>query len=484
MEDLLPIECRALTVLRGARNKKANWLADAMELKPGTLSDLERGKVVPSRELLDLAAAKLGLPPHHVDRTLAFLRLTDAAAAAPSPESAAEREIDRLAVEKGLEMETLYRSVLQSARRKAAAVAERQKAAVLWPRLRLHSAAVRSAVVRENQDFRCWPLAETICHESIEAAAHDADEALELAELAVVVADCLPDSEALRQRTQGYARFHLGNARRVRGRSLPEADDTFSEANVLWKAGAAGDPERLLNEARVLGMEASLRRAQRRLDEAIRLLDQALAVDRGDLRAVLLINRANALEEAGTYKAAIEALRQALPLLDASREPRLLWSLRFNLLVNLCNLGDHEEAESLLGDIRRMTIELGFGLGLVRLGWLQGWIHAGLGRPAEAEAAFAQARRYFLERGISFDAALVSLELAVLYLEQGRAAEVKDLARELAPVFQAQDVAREALATLLLFQEAVEQETLTLDLARRYLQDLRRARNSKPDGSV
>lgn len=469
----LPIECRALPVLRAACDWKANRLAEALGLKPGTLSDYERGKVVPSRELLERAAAAMRLPPHHVDRTLAYLRQTDAS------EASTTKEIDRLAVGMGLQMEELVHSVLDRARRQILAFAERQKATVLWPRLRAHPANARPAVVRENQDFRSWALAEVVCHESIEAAAHDADEALALAELAVVVADCLPEKEVLRQRTQGYARFHLGNARRVKGRSLPEADIAFSDANVFWKTGAEGDPDGFLNEARVLGMEASLRRAQRRLDEAIRLLDQALTIDRGDLRAILLINRANALEEIGSYEAAIDALKQARPLLDGAREPRLLWSLQFNMIVNLCNLGSHEEAESLLGEVRRRTVELGFGLGLVRLGWLQGWIHAGLGRPIEAEEAFTQARRYFLERGISFDAALVSLELAVLYLEQGRTPEVKDLARELAPIFKAQDVAREAMATLLLFQEAVEKETITVDLARRLLQDFRRARNSK-----
>jgi tetratricopeptide (TPR) repeat protein len=469
----LPIECRALPVLRAARDWKANRLAEALGLKPGTLSDYERGRVVPSRELLERAAAAMRLPTHHVDRTLAYLRQTDASGASTT------EEIDRLAVDMGLQVEELFHSVLGRARRQILAFAERQKAAVLWPRLRAHPANARSAVVREIRDFRSWALAEMVCHESIEAAAHDADEALELAELAVVIADCLPEEEVLRGRTQGYARFHLGNARRVKGRSLPEADMAFAEANVLWKAGAEGDPDGFLNEARVLGMEASLRREQHRLDEAIRLLDQALVIDHGDLRATLTINRANALEEIGSYEAAIGALKQALPLLDGQREPRLLWSLRFNILVNLCNLGYQAEAERLLDEVRRMTIELGYGLGLVRLGWLQGWIHAGLGRPYEAEAAFIQARKYFLERGISFDAALVSLELAVLYLEQGRTPEVKALARELASVFKAQDLAREALATLLLFQEAVEKETITVDLARRFLHDFRRARNGR-----
>jgi tetratricopeptide (TPR) repeat protein/DNA-binding XRE family transcriptional regulator len=473
----LPIECRALSVMRDACDWKANRLAEALGMKPGTLSDHERGKTVPSRDLLERAAAAMRLPRHHVDRTLVYLRLTDAASASPNPD--AEREIGRLVAGMGRTMEEVVGALFQRARRQALALVERQMAEVLWPRLRAYPPQARIAVVRENKDFQRWALSEWACHESIEAAAHDADEAVELAELAVVIADRLPETEVLRPRTQGYARFHLGNARRVKGRSLPEADVAFTEANDLWKAGAEGDPDGLLNEARVLGMEASLRRAQRRLDEAIKLLDQALAIDQNGERKYLLINRAKALEETGSHKGAIDALKQALPLVDGTSEPRLLWSLRFNMIVQHCHLGCHAEAEELLGDVRRMTLDFGYGLGLARLAWLHGWVHSGLGRPAEAEAAFTQARRYFLDHGISFDAALVSLELTVLYMEQGRTAEVKSLARELAPVFKAQDVTRETLATLLLFREAVEKETLTVDLARQFLQDFRRARSSR-----
>jgi hypothetical protein len=49
-------------------------------------------------------------------------------------------------------------------------------------------------------------------------------------------------------------------------------------------------------------------------------------------------------------------------------------------------------------------------------------------------------------------AALASLDLAVLYLKEGRAGEVKELAREMAEVFRAQGIAREAFAALTLLR--------------------------------
>lgn len=74
-------------------------------------------------------------------------------------------------------------------------------------------------------------------------------------------------SSAIRSLRQGYALFHRGNAFRVRGRFRPEAEDDFDRANVLWKAGEVGDPDRLLDEARVLGMEASFKRTSERLNQ-------------------------------------------------------------------------------------------------------------------------------------------------------------------------------------------------------------------------
>jgi len=72
-------------------------------------------------------------------------------------------------------------------------------------------------------------------------------------------------------------------------------------------------------------------------------------------------------------------------------------------------------------------------------------------------------------------AAVATLELAVLYLEEGRNAEVQGIAAELAPVFAAQRVARETLAAVDLFCQAVRQETITAELVRGWLKELRRA---------
>ena len=102
--------------------------------------------------------------------------------------------------------------------------------------------------------------------------------------------------------------------------------------------------------------------------------------------------------------------------------------------------------------------------------WLAARVTAGLGQREEAILRLSRVRQEFTVRGISYNAALASLDLAVLYLEEGRTREVKDLAREMAEIFKAQGIAREALAALTLFVEAAQKEKATVELVRRVIQ--------------
>jgi hypothetical protein len=91
-----------------------------------------------------------------------------------------------------------------------------------------------------------------------------------------------------------------------------------------------------------------------------------------------------------------------------------------------------------------------------RRSWLRGKIARGLGQLPEAEAAFAAARDGFLADGIPYDTALVTLELAALYAQEGRTAELRRLAALTAPVFLSRQIHREALVALAFFRQAVE----------------------------
>jgi len=81
-----------------------------------------------------------------------------------------------------------------------------------------------------------------------------------------------------------------------------------------------------------------------------------------------------------------------------------------------------------------------------------------------------------------YDAAMTSLDLALLYLMEGRTGEVRRVAAEMHTLFDAQEIHREAAAALLLFQEAAERESLTAYLKRaRENLELRFLRRLKAD---
>jgi hypothetical protein len=99
-------------------------------------------------------------------------------------------------------------------------------------------------------------------------------------------------------------------------------------------------------------------------------------------------------------------------------------------------------------------------MNLIRLRWLEGKIARELGQLEDAEAALKEARGAFLSQGIGIDAALVSLDLAVLYAQRGETAAIRHLAAEMVPVFQAGEVHPDALAAILLFRQAAEAEQI------------------------
>jgi hypothetical protein len=88
----------------------------------------------------------------------------------------------------------------------------------------------------------------------------------------------------------------------------------------------------------------------------------------------------------------------------------------------------------------------------------------GFGNQSLAESAFREVQQEFFGRRMGYDAALVSLDLAIVLLMQGRTQELKQLAAEMMPVFESRDVHREAVAALIMFQHAAQEERLSVEL--------------------
>jgi tetratricopeptide (TPR) repeat protein/DNA-binding XRE family transcriptional regulator len=476
--SLPPPLSAVLTSLRSAQGWTQKELARALGISTKTLSFHERGRSELTRERLETMVALMGLGSEDIDATLLALeQIRGRAETAVSPVGPTREErriIERTAAAMARSAARVTRSELTRSFQAPRIEQARREAGELWAALKARPARERRALVESAGEYRSWALCERLCAESERAAAADARRAVELAELAVRVAGRVPGEESWRSRLQGYAWAHLGNARRVAS-DLPGAEEAFAKACPLWEAGAAGDPG-LLPEGQVLDLEASLRRGQRRLGEALSLHDRALAVTQPANQGFILLNKAFTLEQMGRFEPAIEALERAALRVDARSGLRLLCVLRFNSAVNLCHLGRYGDAEALLPEVRGLAAQLGNELDLARVLWLEGRIAAGLKQVKKALGALSRVREEFISRGIAYDAALASLELAALHLEQGRTGQVKALARQMAPVFQSQGVHREALAALQLFCQAADQEIATVEMARRLVEYLHRAR--------
>jgi len=192
-----------------------------------------------------------------------------------------------------------------------------------------------------------------------------------------------------------------------------------------------------------------------------------------------MIKKAVGLGMAGEYAVAVELLRNAEPLVDARREPRLLFACLFNRSVIDCHLDRYHHAEALLPRIEALAHDLRNELDETRVLWLRGRARAGLGHPEEAIAALSEVRQVFQLEQIAYDFALVSLELATIHLEHCRTELVKVLAEEMLWIFEGQKVHQEALAVLALFRHAALEEEAQAEWTRRLVKYLYRAQHNR-----
>jgi transcriptional regulator with XRE-family HTH domain len=463
-----------VTVLRVVRGWGQGELAAAAGLRTASVSDYERGKKPLPHRTLERLVAAMGFPASLVARTSAFIDEAREAASPTRAGGAIPELVEAAAAGFGREVADFLRAGLTRLLADVTLLEARCRAPFLWERLRTYSRTQQRAIVQENPEFHSWALCELLCEESVKAAADKPKRAAELADLSLAIARLIPGEEGWRARQQGYVWAFAGNARRALG-DLAGADEAFSRSGELWRQGASPFPEPL-DELRLLDLEAALRREQRRLPEALMLLDRALALAQRQDIARLLLLKAETLAEMRDPEGAVATLRRAAPFLDREAEPDLLLRQRFHLLESLARTDRFAEARTLLPEIRELVAGLGNGLDLVRLRWLEGRIAAGLDDFPTAAEALRQVRADLVDRGIAYDTAMVTLELAALLAREDRSQEVKDLARHSAPLFQAQEIHPEALAALAVFRRAAERRTLTAETAREILEFLRAAR--------
>jgi transcriptional regulator with XRE-family HTH domain len=258
-EEASPEDLKRLVgLLREFRDWEQRDLARAAGLDPSSLSRYESGRIVPPRKALERLAAAVGVPMPLVDACLLpALKAVRLAMVLPERKYDVDDDTERLESALTGAARTavvVFLATLESSRQPwersaSPSEADRSDAPELWRRLEPRNSDERRFLVETCREFQSWALAEYLCHESAAAGSDRASVALELAELAVHVAEHVPGEEAWRSRLKGYCLAFLASVRRS-GNDLAGAASAFAEARRLWEAGASAEPN-LLSEGRV-----------------------------------------------------------------------------------------------------------------------------------------------------------------------------------------------------------------------------------------
>ncbi len=345
--------------------------------------------------------------------------------------------------------------------------------------MRLPSSSRRYKINRAINRFRSPILVDLLLAESKRQVTSDPWTALALAECAFDGAFRVSHrefGEAWAMTCLARAHAHRGNALRTTG-DFKQADDSLLLALKIFDQDGNRDP---LIEAEILSFLASLRMDQRSFIEAEGYLDMARGIyerlSEQALIAHILVQKSVVLFTAGEFDRALVVGLDALGAIDQSTDPRLYLSAEHNYTFFLMEVGRYREAWERLESQAPLYDAFPDSWTQLRRQRLQGNVLRGLGRRDEAEAALIAVRAGFVREGLGFYAAIAGLDLAYLYIEDRRTAEVKKLAEEMVPIFMAQDIHREASAALLLFQEAARQETVTISMLKELIAYMGRVR--------
>ncbi|MCP4664493.1 MAG: tetratricopeptide repeat protein [bacterium] len=356
------------------------------------------------------------------------------------------------------------------------------KAEEAWGWLREKPRDEQRRMVRSRLAFSTPALFHLLREKSIPEGRDDRKLGVHLAELAM---DCLRRTERVMGedlfslRAQGWA--WVGNARR-----LAFDFDGAEEAFLLAEAFLSRTREDSLVRGEFYHLKAALRRWQRRFDEALTLNNRALPVFQavGEPRhiAKALIQRANIHEQAGRFSECIAHLIEAFPHIAEPPEPYLKYCVSYNLASVLTKTRAYREAADLLPTVRRLGTEVGKEKVIsYHIQWLEGVTERGLGEPDLAERSLLDAYRGFQELGYVGEAALVGLDLAALYLQQERLADVKRMTLGVVPLIESIENHPGAGRCLSLLRDAIEKDQLTLLVIQEIRAELEEVRRNPTD---
>lgn len=350
-----------------------------------------------------------------------------------------------------------YDDAIQRLRRKIAeggleALREPESPRALYSELLAHEAVEGLAQVHSTRRYASLALCELLLQKSRELGISDPTQARKAAEIAVRVAEQLDMDlygAPVVQDLRAVAWAYLAESRRVQA-EVGLAQSAMEKAEHLLEDGS-GDP---LTQAELLTLKASLAGYCGRFEESLGLLNRAAAIYRhlGERHFLgrTLLKKGTILGNAGQHAAALRLIRRSIDLIDPTQEPRLIVCATHNLIWFLHESGREGEVTACLDGARRLYEKAGDRRQLNRLRWLEGKLANGA---REAEGALLAAREGLAKEGLAYEAALAAMDLAVLYVQERREADMRRLADQIYPLFRSDDMYQETTAALLSFQQ-------------------------------
>ncbi len=269
---------------------------------------------------------------------------------------------------------------------------------------------------------------------------------------------------------------------------LRQAESAFNVAIAFLDAPQLRGRLDPFAHPRLAQRAAYLRCDQGRFDEALELIDEAIAgYSRLDLcqhRAAALVVRGLIVGRWGRKEEAVVYLSKALEDIDPQRNWRNFLAAVHNMALYHHELAVTPAANRLalrwLQLACRCHARMPESINVLKLRTLHALTAIRLGRIDEGISELWIAQDGFKQRGAVYEQATLLLHLAASYQAQGRTSAVKRVAGQLFPIFRSIEVSREALAALMLFYNAAQAENATLGLIERVSALLSQARRDDP----
>ena len=266
----------------------------------------------------------------------------------------------------------------------------------------------------------------------------------------------------------------LANGHRLNDQ-FETSDATITEALRALENLGSGD---LMLRNRLYDIRASLRIDQRRLGEALDLLElihtSYLEMGERHLAGRALISQGSATFYADRPREAARLLKKGLALIDPPRDPRLATTGTYNRLDALVEAGDLREASSVLLESSLRQAFSSDPLNLLKLRWLEGKIFEGTKKYRRAEEIFSEVKQGFARSDRSYEEALVGLELAAVYLRQRKSEAAEELAVEALETFKDLKVSYEAKRAVTYLREACRQKVASAAMVQEILRFLKK----------